>query len=73
MVTTALISNNFNLVKASKDLFVHKNTLVYRLEKYKKKFRIDPVNNGRDRDFVRYLNYYIRQVGPSERNAHERD
>lgn len=73
MVTTALILNNFNLVKASKDLFVHKNTLVYRLEKYKKKFRIDPVNNGRDRDFVRYLNYYIRQVGPSERNANERD
>ena len=73
IVTTALILNNFNLVKASKDLFVHKNTLVYRLEKYKKKFRIDPVNNGRDRDYVRYLNYYIRQVGPSERNANERD
>lgn len=60
--TEALIQNNYNIVRSSKDLYVHKNTLMYRLAKYKKEFDIDPVNSEADRTYIKLLNYYLKQV-----------
>jgi purine catabolism regulator len=43
---SCLIKNNFNLQKTAKDLFIHYNTLRYRIDKLKE-FGID-INNGFD-------------------------
>lgn len=57
----ALARSNFNLVKASNELFVHKNTLVYRLNKYRRMLAINPMSSRSDRDFMRYLSFYLKQ------------
>lgn len=60
--TDALIQNNYNIVRSSKELFVHKNTLMYRLSKFKKELDIDPINSEADRTYVKLLNYYLKQL-----------
>ena len=73
-ITGALMENNYNLVKASKSLFMHKNTLVYKLEKLKRCLRIDPINNSHDRVFVRYLHHYLKLLNqtPEQPQHHSR-
>lgn len=61
-VTDVLIHNNYNIVKSSKELFVHKNTLLYRLAKIKKEFNVDPINSEADRSFIKLLNYYLKNL-----------
>lgn len=42
MVTAqALFDKNLSIISASKEIFVHRNTLVYRIEKIKKKIGLD--------------------------------
>lgn len=62
VTTDALIRNNYNIVRSSKELFVHKNTLMYRLTKIKNEFDIDPVNSESDRSFIKIYNYYLKQI-----------
>jgi carbohydrate diacid regulator len=57
----ALKKSHYNLNTASKRLFVHKNTLFYRINKYREYYNIDPMGNVRDREFWEYLiGYYYR-------------
>ena len=58
--TDTLIRNNYNIVRSSKELFVHKNTLMYRLTKIKNEFDIDPINSESDRSFIKIYNYYLK-------------
>lgn len=37
----ALYENNFNISQAAESLFLHKNTLIYKLKKYEETFQID--------------------------------
>ena len=60
--TNALIHNNFNIVRSSKELYIHKNTLMYRLEKIKKEFDLNPSISEADRSFLKYLNYYMKYI-----------
>lgn len=55
----ALIRNNYNFNKASQELFIHKNTLVYRYNKYKELLDIDPVLNASDRSFLESFYVYL--------------
>ena len=71
-VIGALLESNFNLVHASAALYMHKNTLVYKLNKIKRALQIDPVNSRADRDLCRYLNYYLRSVARRNRGDDER-
>ena len=41
---------NFN--RAAESLFIHKNTLVYRYNKYKELLNVNPVASGFDRTFL---------------------
>jgi carbohydrate diacid regulator len=51
-ITGALIKANYNLVTASKELYVHKNTLLYRYSKIKDYFNINPIESANDRFFM---------------------
>lgn len=55
----ALIETNFNLTEAAKRLYIHKNTLMYRYNKVKDLFGIDPVRNASDRTFLTLLYYSL--------------
>jgi len=56
-----LSKNNYNVVNSAKDLFIHRNTLVFRLNKIKTVLHIDPIASARDREFLNELAYYFRQ------------
>lgn len=58
----AMHNNNYNLNTSSKDLFVHKNTLVFRYNKIKKQFDINPVQNLKEREFLEYMFYYFDKI-----------
>lgn len=73
IISQTLIANNYNLSQSSKDLFMHKNTLIYKIEKIKKMFDIDPINRETDRCFLRNLCYYLRYCSLIERDRHEGD
>lgn len=40
-ISDKLFINDFNLTQAAEDLFLHKNTLIYKLKKYEEVFHID--------------------------------
>lgn len=54
-----LNKNNYNVVNSAKELFIHRNTLVFRLNKYKRILGIDPILNSSDRDFLNELGYFF--------------
>ena len=52
--------HNYNMNSASQELGIHKNTLIFRFNKIKKNFHINPVQNAADREFIEYLVYYLK-------------
>ncbi|HIT90522.1 MAG TPA: helix-turn-helix domain-containing protein [Candidatus Merdenecus merdavium] len=57
----SLMDHNYNLVSTSESLFIHKNTLSFRLDKIKKFFHMNPIQNGRDREYMEYLYFYLQE------------
>lgn len=57
-----LEKNNYNLNTTSKELFIHKNTLIFRFNKIKSLFDINPVQEPSDRNFISYLTYYLSKL-----------
>lgn len=55
----SLKRNNYNMTAASRELFVHKNTLTFRFDKIRNLFDMNPVRNAGDREFMEYLLYYL--------------
>ena len=58
-VVGSLLRNNYNLVMTSKELFIHKNTLIFRLEKIKEELNMDPLHDIKARKFMNYLYYFF--------------
>lgn len=58
-----LQENNFNMVQASRQLYIHKNTLAFRMGKIKALFGIDPFKNNNDRLFIYSLYLYLKRKG----------
>ena len=58
--TLALNACNYNLVKASQMLHIHKNTLILHLNKIRELYNINPMQNHDDRLFLDYLCYYLK-------------
>jgi sugar diacid utilization regulator len=54
-----LIQHNMNYAQAAKVLFVHKNTIVFRMNKLKSILGIDPYANQDHLALFSYLYYYI--------------
>lgn len=59
-IAEALRNNNYNIVYSSKDLYIHRNTMIFRLNKIKETLNIDPVANAKDREFLTELAYYFK-------------
>lgn len=55
----ALRRNNYNVVYSAKALYIHRNTLLARLNKLKEVLNIDPIANSADREFFNELAYYF--------------
>lgn len=60
-VIGALMEANYNLQEAGELLYIHKNTLVYRLNKIRETLYVDPIGNSRDREFVSGLFSYLKR------------
>jgi carbohydrate diacid regulator len=58
-VVECLRKNNYNIVYSAKALYIHRNTLLFRLNKLKDLLNIDPVSNSEDREFLNELAYYF--------------
>jgi carbohydrate diacid regulator len=57
-----MTNNNYNLIETSKELFIHRNTLVFRMNKIKDYFNLNPIQNYQDREFLSYLCRYLSDV-----------
>ncbi|MGE5678560.1 MAG: PucR family transcriptional regulator, partial [Pseudomonadota bacterium] len=55
----ALLENNMNIINTSQKLFLHRNTVTFRLNKIKDILGIDPVNSMSDREFLSHMLYFI--------------
>ena len=58
-----LIRTNFNFGKAADELFIHKNTLVYRYNKLKELMNMDPLASASDRSFLGSFYLYLERNG----------
>ena len=58
-ITSALIEKDFNLTKASELLHIHKNTLIYRLDKIREVLNMNPLSNNSEREFMECFYFYL--------------
>ena len=58
----ALYNNNYSIIESSKNMFIHKNTLSFRLEKIKNLLGVNPMQNFKDRELLNYFYYYLSEV-----------
>ena len=57
---SSLFENNMNLAKTASTIFVHRNTLNFRLNKIKDLLNVDPVNNNESRELLRQLLHFYK-------------
>lgn len=56
-----VIEKEYNLLKASQVLHVHKNTLVYRLDKIREILNMNPLIHNTDREFMECFYFYLKR------------
>lgn len=61
-----LYKNNYNVLYSAKELYIHRNTLLFRLNKLKDTLNIDPVAVAEDREFLNELAYYFSKTKKPE-------
>lgn len=54
----ALFENNMNVSTSAKELYLHRNTLINWINRYKDLFGIDPINDSAGREFTQQLFYF---------------
>ena len=60
-IVSSMIHNNNNMVRASTDLHMHKNTLAYKYNRIRETLSINPLEKSEDDQFARQLIFYLRQ------------
>lgn len=61
-VVGSLENSNYNMVQASKNLYIHKNTMIYRFDKIREKLNVNPFSNSRDKEYLEYLYEYLKHT-----------
>ncbi len=56
-----LYRNNYNLNESSRELYIHKNTLIFRYNKIKNMFQVNPMQSTADREFLNWLVFYLKK------------
>jgi carbohydrate diacid regulator len=56
----SLVNNSMNISETSKELFIHRNTVLFRINKIKELLDIDPLHNDKDRILLRFIDLYIK-------------
>ena len=56
----ALRRNNYNLNNTSKEMYIHKNTLIFRFNKIKEQYNINPIQNMAGREFLDWLALFLK-------------
>lgn len=57
-----LEQNNYNMVLSSKRLFIHKNTMIYRLDKIREKLNVNPFSSAQDKEYMEFLLEYLKNL-----------
>ena len=57
----ALEATNYNLAEGAKRLYLHKNTMAFRVNRIRECLEITPMHQSSDRNFASWLLYYLRQ------------
>ena len=60
-IVDSLRGSNYNLVTSSRQLFVHKNTLAFRVNKIKSIFHSNPFQSSADRAFLEGFCKFLKQ------------
>lgn len=60
-IMDALVNKDYNLTKASSALHIHKNTLIYRLDKIRSILSMNPLSNNSEREFMECFYIYLAQ------------
>lgn len=55
---TALYENDMNINRAAEKLYVHRNTVIFRLNKVRDQLGLDPIKSTKDLQFLLHLLYY---------------
>ena len=55
----AFEETNYNLSESAAKLYIHKNTLIYRYNKFKDMLGVDPLERSLDRGFMELLYMYL--------------
>ena len=55
----AFEETNYNLSESAAKLYIHKNTLIYRYNKFKDMLGVDPLESSLDRGFMELLYMYL--------------
>ena len=58
----ALVENNMDLVSSAESLFIHRNTMVFRMNQLKKYLNINPLHKDNDRFKLILLYHYYRKM-----------
>lgn len=61
-VLEVLHDSDYSLAESSQKLFIHKNTLIFRLNKIKESFDMNPLQKQRERMFLQYLCYFLEKL-----------
>ena len=57
----ALVENDMELIPAAESLYIHRNTMIFRLNQLKKHLKLNPLHNDSDRfRLILFYHYYIR-------------
>lgn len=69
-VMEVLIQNDYNIAKAAEQLFVHKNTIIYRYDKIRSLFGMNFLTNNKERTYLEiFYNYCLKQTESIADNA----
>ena len=61
-VIGTLKKNNYNMAASSAELFIHKNTLAFRLDKIRNRFHLNPFQDITSKEFLEYFYYYLKNT-----------
>ncbi|MEA4815325.1 MAG: sugar diacid recognition domain-containing protein [Lachnospiraceae bacterium] len=58
---SVLYENNLNIAETAKSMGIHRNTVIFRLNKIRSELMLDPINNIKDQWFLKCFSVYLQE------------